>query len=183
MKRKFKVFAVTAVLSGSVLFSSCIGSFSLFNKVLSWNQSIGDKWVNELVFLACCIVPVYPVSWFIDSVVLNSIEFWTGDNPVADVKVQKIEGKDGLYTVETSKEGHKITQEGTGETVYFHFNEVEKTWSIETNGVETPLMKVVNDQHAVMYLPDGSEMPVTLDKAGVLAFRQAVMDNVYFAAK
>ena len=182
MKRNFKVFAVAAVLSSSLLLSSCIGSFGLFNKVLTWNKSVGDKWVNELVFLACNIVPVYPVVFFIDTVILNSIEFWTGTNPVADVKVQKIDAKDGIYTVETNKEGHKITKEETGEVVYFHFNEAEKSWSVESNGEETPLMKVVNDQEVVMFLPDGSEMQVALNQAGVLAFRQ-VMSNVYFAAK
>ncbi len=181
MKRKLNVFAVAAVLSSSVLFSSCIGSFSLFNKLLSWNQSVSDKWINELIFIV--ISPAYGIAMMADSIVLNSIEFWTGSNPVADVKVQKIEGKDGLYTVETSKEGHKITKENTGETVYFHFNETEKSWSLEANGTETPLMKVVDDQHVVMYLPNGSEMPVTLDQAGVLAFRQVVMNNAYFAAK
>ncbi len=183
MKRNFKVFAVAAILGVSVLFSSCIGSFGLFNKVLTWNKSVGDKWVNELVFLACNIVPVYSIAIFVDMVVLNSIEFWTGSNPVADVKVQQIEGKDGLYTVETSKDGHKITKEETGEIVYFNFNEAEKLWSVEANGEEAPLMKVVNDQEVVMFLPDGSEMQVSLNQAGVLAFRQVVMDNIYFAAK
>lgn len=183
MKRNFKFFAVAAMLSGSMLFSSCIGSFGLFNKVLSWNKSIGDKWVNELVFLACNIVPVYSVTFFIDTVILNSIEFWTGSNPVADVKVQKIDGKDGIYTVETNKEGHKITKEETGETVSFNFNEAEKSWSVEANGEEATLMKVVDEQEVVMFLPDGSEMQVSLNQAGVLAFRQVVMDNIYFAAK
>lgn len=182
MKRKFKVLAISTVLVSSVLFSSCIGSFGLFNKVLSWNQSVGDKWVNELVFLACCIVPVYEISWFIDGVVLNTIEFWTGSNPVADVKVKTIEGTDGLFTVETNKEGHKITKQETGETVYFHFNEAEKAWSIEAGGSVTPLMTVVDDQHVMMHLSDGSNMQVSLDKAGVLAFRQVVMGD-YFAAR
>ena len=182
MKRKFNAFVVTTILSGSLLFSSCIGSFSLFNKLLTWNQSIGDKWINELLFFM--LTPAYGVAMLADGLVLNSIEFWTGENPVLDVvEVQKIEGKDGLYTVETSKEGHKITQEGTGETVYFHFNEVEKSWSIKADGIETTLMKIIDNQHVLMYLPDGSEMPVTLDKAGVSAFRQAAMDIVYFAAK
>ena len=183
MKRKFKVLAVSAIFASSVLFSSCIGSFGLFNKVLSWNQSVGDKWVNELVFLACNIVPVYPIAFFIDSIVLNTIEFWTGDNPVASTKVKTVEGKDGLYTIETSKEGHKITKQETGETVYFHFNETEKAWSVEANETVTPLMTVVDDQHVMMYLPDGSEMQVSLDQAGVLAFRQVAMENYYCAAR
>jgi hypothetical protein len=183
MKRNLKVLAISTMLGSCVLFSSCIGSFGLFNKVLSWNKSVGDKWVNELVFVVCCIVPVYEVSWFIDGIVLNTIEFWTGSNPVAGTEVKTVEGKDGLYTVETNKEGHKITQQETGETVYFHFNKAEKTWDIEANGTVTPLMTVVDDQHVVMHLSNGSDMPVTLDRAGVLAFRQAIMEKAYFASK
>jgi len=183
MKRKIKVLTVSSMLACSVLFSSCIGSFGLFHKVLSWNQSLGDKFVNELVFLACNIIPVYPIAFFIDGIVLNTIEFWTGSNPMAGTEVKTVEGKDGLFTVETNKKGHKITKQKTGETVYFHFNEAEKVWSVEANGTATPLMTVVDDQHVMMHLPDGSTMQVSLDKAGVLAFKQAVMENYYFAAK
>ena len=181
MKRKFKVMTISLFLGCSVLFSSCVGSFGLFNKLLAWNQSVSDKFVNELVFLI--LTPVYGVVYVVDAFILNTIEFWTDENPVADTKIQKIDGKDGIYTVETNKDGHKITKEGTDETVYFHFNEAEKSWSIEANEVETLLMKAIDDQHVIMYLPDGSEMPVSLDKAGVLAFKQVVMEKSYFASR
>ena len=76
------------------MFSSCIGSFRLTNKLLAWNQTIDSKFVNELVFIAFCIVPVYPISAMADLIVINSIEFWSGENPVADTgKVKTIEGK------------------------------------------------------------------------------------------
>ena len=56
-KNKFTFVAVFA-LSGTMLFSSCVGSFGLFNRISSWNQSVGNKFVNELVFLALNIFPV-----------------------------------------------------------------------------------------------------------------------------
>lgn len=62
MKRN-KMVLVAAVLSGSLLFSSCVGSFGLFNRLTTWNQSLGNKFVNELVFLAFNIVPVYGVAY------------------------------------------------------------------------------------------------------------------------
>ena len=77
MKRN-KMFLVAAVLSGSLLFSSCVGSFGLFNRLTTWNQSLGNKFVNELVFLAFNIVPVYGVAYLADALVINSIEFWSG---------------------------------------------------------------------------------------------------------
>ena len=83
--KKTKMMAVCAILSGSLLFSSCIGSFGLWNNLKSWNQGIGNKFVNEIVFLAFHIVPVYEVAYLADILVLNSIEFWSGSNPVAEV--------------------------------------------------------------------------------------------------
>ena len=72
MKRN-KMVLVAAVLSGSLLFSSCVGSFGLFNRLTTWNQSLGNKFVNELVFLAFNIVPVYGVAYLADALVINSI--------------------------------------------------------------------------------------------------------------
>ena len=54
--KKGKLTLVAAILSGSLLFSSCVGSFGLFNRLSSWNQGVGTKFVNELVFLAFNIV-------------------------------------------------------------------------------------------------------------------------------
>lgn len=50
--------------------------FSLTNKLLTWNRQVGSKFVNELVFFALWILPVYEVSGLADLLVLNSIEFW-----------------------------------------------------------------------------------------------------------
>lgn len=55
--RKNKLTLVAFVLSGSILLSSCVGSFGLFNRLSSWNRTLGNKFVNELVFLAFNIVP------------------------------------------------------------------------------------------------------------------------------
>ena len=81
--KKSKTFLVCAMLSGSVLFSSCIGSFGLWNSLKDWNQGVSNKFVNELIFLAFHIVPVYEIAYLADALVLNSIEFWSGSNPTA----------------------------------------------------------------------------------------------------
>ena len=110
MKRE-KLTLVAVLLSGSLLFSSCVGSFGLFNRLSSWNQSIGSKFVNELVFLAFNIVPVYGVSYLADALVINSIEFWSGSNPMANVgDVKKVKGENGNYMVKTLENGYSITK-------------------------------------------------------------------------
>ncbi|MCK9160744.1 MAG: DUF3332 domain-containing protein, partial [Bacteroidaceae bacterium] len=44
--KKINLKLATALLCGTMLFSSCVGSFSLFNRVAQWNNSLGDKFVN-----------------------------------------------------------------------------------------------------------------------------------------
>ena len=82
MKKNRLTLVAAIFLSGTILFSSCVGSFGLFNRISSWNQSIGTKFVNELVFLALNIVPVYGVAYLADALVINSIEFWSGTNQI-----------------------------------------------------------------------------------------------------
>lgn len=184
MKRKSLTLLLAATLTSSILFSSCIGSFNLSNKLLSWNKSVGSKFVNELVFLAFWIIPVYEISMLADILVINSIEFWTGNNPVADAgKVKTIEGKDGIYTVETKNDGYTIQKEGEENVVELNFNEAEKTWSVEANGESHKLFTFTEGNEVVMYLPDGQEMNVSLNEAGVLAFQQAINNASFYAAR
>ena len=119
-----------------------------------------------------------------DLIVINSIEFWSGENPVADTgKVKTIEGKDGIYTVETKADGYQIKKEGDDKTVDLIFDKAGKTWSVESDGETAKLLKFTEDDKVVMYLPDGKEMNVELNQAGVLAFRQIADNYNFFAAR
>ena len=95
--RKLKLSAACLILSGSLICSSCIGSFGLWSSLKDWNNNIGNKFVNEIVFLAFHIVPVYEVAYLADIIVLNSIEFWSGSNPLAENigTVKTIKGENG----------------------------------------------------------------------------------------
>ena len=180
MKKKSLTLLLATTVASSILFSSCIGSFGLTNKLLTWNRSIDSKFVNELVFIAFWIVPVYEISALADVLVINSIEFWSGSNPVADVgNVKTIDGKDGVYTVETKVDGYHIQKEGDEKAV----DEADQSWNVEANGESTKLLKFNGDDEVVMYLPDGKEMNVELNQAGVLAFQQVADGYSYYAAK
>ncbi|MDH6312060.1 hypothetical protein M2137_000823 [Parabacteroides sp. PFB2-10] len=183
MKKRSLISLVAVGLACNMLFSSCIGSFGLFNKLLDWNRSLDSKLVNELVFVAFCIVPVYGIAYAADILVLNSIEFWSGTNPVADVgSVKTIETDKGLYAVETKENGYQIQKEGE-EAIDLVYNQDNRTWSVEANGESTDLLRFESDDEVVMFLPDGTEMPVELNQAGVLAFKQAVEQSTYYAAR
>ena len=191
MKRE-KLTLVAVLLSGSLLFSSCVGSFGLFNRLSSWNQSIGSKFVNELVFLAFNIVPVYGVSYLTESyrplknhaLVINSIEFWSGSNPMANVgDVKKVKGENGNYMVKTLENGYSITKEGETASMDLIYNKEANTWNVVANGESAELIKMNNDGTADLFLPNGEKMNVTLDAQGMMAARQATMSNLMFAAR
>lgn len=184
MKRNGLTLVLVAAISSSLMFSSCIGSFSLSNKLLDWNRNIDNKFVNELVFIVFWIFPAYEACALADIFVLNSIEFWSGSNPLADVgAVKKIDGKDGVYTVETKKDGYHIEKEGEAKGVDLVFNENDQTWSVEADGQSEKLLTFEGDDEVVMYLPNGQTMNVTLDEAGVMAFRQVAEGFTYYAAR
>src|SRR5580692_4347566 len=72
--------------------SACFGSFNLTRKLWGWNKGVSsEKFVRELVFLGLNVVPVYSIAGFIDVVVTNSIEFWTGTNPVSMSSTIKVD--------------------------------------------------------------------------------------------
>ena len=178
MKRHFLSVAVVLGLAGSMLCTSCIGSFALTNKLLGWNQQIGNKFVNELVFFAFWIIPVYEVTALADVVVLNSVEFWSGRNPVtASTKV--IDGQDGKYLVESDSKGYTITSINDGSKVRLAFEENDNSWSVVTDEGSYKFMTMVDDNHVNMITPDGSFRQVELSAQGLTAYRAAAAGALY----
>lgn len=179
MKKFFKFSAV--VLSAAIMFSSCIGSFSLTNKVQQWNESLGDKFVNELVFVGMHIVPIYPLSIFADILVLNSIEFWTGSNPVAskvgETKIVKNSAGDDVQ-ITTTANGYEIVN--GEEQMQLVFDEAEKTWSAVYGEQSVELLKFVGDNSVEMYTLNGS-VNVSLDAEGMNVARMMLMGDYAMA--
>ena len=134
------------------------------NKLKDWNEGVGSKWVNELVFLAMHIVPVYEVAIFVDAVVLNSVEFWTGKK--ASVKVQVVQNSQGQDVEITAMEnGYKLSS--NGETMNLLFDEDTQIWSAEYNNQTTQLVRLVDGNNAQLFLMNGDVMDITLDAQGV----------------
>ena len=183
--KKFNLkVAASVMVCGAFLFSSCIGSFGLHSKLLSWNEGIGNKFVNELVYLAFNIIPVYGICYLADALVINSIEFWSGSNPMASIgEVKKVKGENGNYLVETLENGYSITKEGETASMELIYDTDLNTWNVVAEGVSTELLQINNDGTAQMTLPNGEDLTVTLDAQGVSAAGQATMVNTYYAAR
>ena len=173
MRKKQLIIATVVALSASMMMQSCIGSFALFNKVKNWNDHVGDKFVNELVFVAMWILPVYELSFAADLFILNTIEFWSGSNPaMAEAKV--IDGKDAQYLVARNENGYTITNMTTKQVTRFNFDATDNSWSVENNGQEVKLFTFVDDTHVNMLTRDGGYTTVELSQAGVLAYQDII---------
>ncbi len=173
MRKKQLIIATVVALSASMMMQSCIGSFALYNKVKDWNERVGNKFVNEVVFVAMWILPVYELSFAADLFILNSIEFWSGTNP-ALASTQVIDGKDARYEVASNEQGYTITNLKTNQVTRFNFDAKDNSWSIENNGEEVKLLSFVDDTHVSVLTRNGSYTTVELSQPGVMAYQQLV---------
>ncbi len=112
-----------ALLLVAVLLSGCTGSFRLTNKVYNFHRSMNDKWMDELAFVVMAYLPVYAIAILGDAVIFNSIEFWTGNNPIqakasddsvkiaraGDLKAVMLRGADDTVRVVAYRQDKEVT--------------------------------------------------------------------------
>lgn len=165
-------------IGASLMFTSCIGNFALTNKLMSWNNQIGNKFVNELVFICFWFLPVYEVTAMADLLVLNSIEFWSGTNPIAQGK-SVIDGKDGRYLVDCDGKGYTITSENDGSVVRLDFDSNDNSWSATANNETIKFMTVIDDSHVEMLTPSGEFRTVELSENGLMAYRSSISADLF----
>ena len=113
----------------------CTGSFQLTNTVYDFHRD-QSKWVDEILFLALIIVPVYEVSMFVDGLVLNSIEFWTG--------------KKLLRVSIDPNNNHLMVLNGSDVSVVYY--KADNSYIIQTENAISPRFKVQQDEESIMIL-------------------------------
>lgn len=169
MKRHSIYVGILLAVAAMLPLQSCIGSFSLTKKVLTWNDQIGSKFVNELVFFAFWILPVYEVTALADILVLNSIEFWSGNVPI-EGSTQVIDTDQGRYMITADASGYSVTAPN-GDVMRLDYESADKTWSVVTpEGEAFPFMTMVDENHVKMITPEGDMRMVELSEDGVMAY-------------
>ncbi len=82
MRRLLRPLAFATLLGAA---TGCYGQFHLTKTIHQWNGQVTDnRFVHTLVFWRLVIVPIYELMALGDAFVFNVIEFWTGDNILAD---------------------------------------------------------------------------------------------------
>ena len=170
----FRRAAILTLLAGAMGTSACFGSFNLTRKVWSFNKKVSDeKFVQELLFLGMNIVPVYSVAGFIDAVVANTVEFWTGKNPISMASTIKLDSVTTVKRYVMEKDGVRVMT-----LKAFKFDKLVATTTIEhmpgTSGMtfETVYADGRTEQHVAMVNAEGkavvsSAAYAVLPRAGV----------------
>lgn len=87
---------VVAVIALAMSLSGCMGRNALSGKALRFNLTTAEgRWTREGLFFGMIVIPVYPIFKLVDLLLFNSIEFWTGTNP--------LNGKSALVDLPTER--------------------------------------------------------------------------------
>jgi len=88
--RRFRLAATLGI--ATMVAVGCYGKFPLTRAVYNANGSITEyKVVHSIITWVFIILPVYSLAMLVDFIVLNLIEFWTGDS----VELSEVRQDDG----------------------------------------------------------------------------------------
>ncbi len=115
---KKMVYGAAAALV--LMATGCTGSFQLVQAVHRWHTDFENPWTDEVCYLVACILPIYAAAWVVDTVFLNSVEFWIGQNPIsvktADATLTRTGENTALLASDATGETYTLTR--TGDNAY-----------------------------------------------------------------
>lgn len=179
-----------ALAMGSMLITQtgCFGEFALTRKVYEFHDDItSNKFVKSLLFFLVGGF-VYSATGFIDAVILNLIEFWSGSNPLSmndgdhEMQLTTIDGVQ--YRIDVTKDTYTTTQltgDDAGEVRVMKFDRTDRTWKYSDNEVCDRAVLTILDNDAMSVRMHTSNGPVSLNvsdmaDASVLAAKFANCD-------
>ncbi len=151
----FRRYVVPIVLAAFIPMATvgCFGKFQLVKKVYKYNQDMSpDKWVQWFGFLVANIIPIYGLATAIDALFANSVEFWTGENPIM-----------------TQSEVRRVAQGANGELAIATFRAagIVDLELVEADGTAHALTLVREDAAVAAYDADGKLLGRVGDVNGV----------------
>ncbi|MDC6364236.1 MULTISPECIES: DUF3332 domain-containing protein [Flavobacteriaceae] len=156
------------LLSSTILFSSCLGSFRAFNNLKDWNQGATDsKFVDNLIFWGLWIVPVYELFLLGDAIIFNVIEFWSGSNPIAmkpgESETQMVEHDGNTFKMVATQNRVQITVvEGPkkGKKLDLVYKPDEKSWNAVRPNGEIIKLSSFEEGFYIVYMPNGEQIKI-----------------------
>jgi hypothetical protein len=152
--------AILAVAIAMVSLQGCYGKMALTRKVYQVNGEVHDKYLRSLVTWVFIIVPVYGVSALADFILFNTIEFWSGKNPVASGE------KNFQYTENGQR--YQVNARKSGDTVCYKIDRYKGTnyldslsinWDTKSgNSVATLLQSGIATEYQAIRVKDSVQV-------------------------
>jgi hypothetical protein len=168
MNRIIKLTSIAMlVVMLTVGVAGCFGNFAATRKVYDFNQNFGGKWENQIMFWVLNIVPIYNVAATLDVLFFNTLEFWTGSNPIAMAPGEEIirytsqDGKDLKIII---RQNQVIVEDldNPGQELALNYRPLERSWYYTSAEGKVKIATLSEDQ-ADFFLPSGKSY--TLEKA------------------
>jgi hypothetical protein len=144
----------------------CYGNMSLTKKVYHFNGSVGNKFVQSIVNWAFWVCPVYEAAMFMDIVFFNTIEFWTGNNPISMNEGEKVikyaEGKNGEYKLEISQNKIVVTELANNNIMELNYEPATESWFMNSNGTKQKI-GYTDGQQIILLSPSGEELSLNMN--------------------
>ncbi|MBX3723839.1 MAG: DUF3332 family protein [Turneriella sp.] len=149
---------------------NCNGGFVATRKIYNWNQGLGNKWVQSIVMWVMIVIPVYPIVLVVgDFLILNTLEFWTGSNPMAmkpgesETQLVHKDGKEYEITARQNQfEIREVANGKVGDPVYLTFKPEESAWYAQTKGKSTKISEMTETGKVKFFHPDGRVIEANL---------------------
>ncbi len=153
-----KIVAVLVVVAFGAAATGCYGKFNLTRKIYEANSQVQEKWLRSCVTALLIVIPVYGIAALLDWIVFNTIEFWSGKNPIAAGPVTKeyAFGNERAVMTIAAKDGGAVTtvERYRGETLISRLT-ITDDGNGRATAVEVRDGKAVREVSAGE-LPDGS---------------------------
>lgn len=182
------------VLAATIVTTSCLGSFNAWNGLKDWNTELSDnKFVNNLVFWGLNIIPIYPLFYLGDVLIFNTIEFWTGSNPIGmkegEIQKQIVRKNGKKYEITATKNKFTIEVlkgENKGEKMELVYQEEDQSWNAVTPQGEKVKLSSYKDGFIYVYTPQGEAIKIdanTDTEKGIAMINTFVSTNNLAIAK
>ncbi len=191
MKTLKQITLISLITIFGVTQTGCFGKFALVRKLYTWNDSLGNKFAKSAVLWVFIIIPVYSIATFIDFVILNLIEFWTGSNPIAmkpgEKETQVVAWRGEKYQITATQNRFHIEQLSgvdKGKITELLYRKEDKSWNAIAGCQDIKLVSFSetcdHQEQVTFYKPDGSTTTV-LTSETIASIQQRL--NVVYALK
>lgn len=141
MKTRVVAIATALCIAASSL-SGCYGKFVLTRKLYEFNGSLPDKYIRSAATWVGILLPVYFSVAFLDFVLFNTIEFWSGRNPLA-LNEKEFDFKEGdqTYRVKAARRGDEVTYRISRFTGGHFTDSAVVRWNVRTGNSAARIMQ------------------------------------------